>query len=198
MTRPSEIELVSKALRLEHAPVVDHLEVIIHEFNSWSVVDIVENQKGGILTYDITALPGTFQEIKYDLQAFLKTPDIWVSILQRYKVQFDRIFRPAKIESSMSLVGHWEFSAFNNALGSVSEDMNEITNYTTSAIKAANFVTYFLQPPFLSSHNCIFQVSVPLYVVVITNNPIRMQGQIVGFPHLSKRPTPTCLLKDCA
>ena len=91
------------------------------------------------------------------------------------KTQFDRVFMTVKTRHS-TLVHIWEFAVFYYILWGFNNDVLRIAGDSSSSIKASNFTTHFIQPPFFSgniSHNLQYQQYVlpHIFFFITTNIP---------------------------
>jgi hypothetical protein len=74
---------------------------------------------------------------------------------RHYNTHFDDIF--VATANPPSNVTNREFATFFNVLRCFGEDSDRIKSDSSSALKASNFIVYFILPPFFSSYNAHFE-----------------------------------------
>jgi hypothetical protein len=73
----------------------------------------------------------------------------------RYNTHFSDIF--TLNQDAPGNVTNREFATFFNVLRCFDEDSDRIKSDTSSALKASNFIVYFILPPFFSCHSTHFE-----------------------------------------
>ncbi|KAI5987634.1 hypothetical protein EDD15DRAFT_1473424 [Pisolithus albus] len=165
MLTEDESSKAIEALKRDHSKIFSCLQLTVGISLKWTKGDVESNLAGGRYTeHDEATVP----EIR-EIRGLLGSRRIYDDIgrMTRQQVRdlkiarevderlFERIFTAlsGNGDGVVMVRNTREFSTFYHVLRCYHEDATKIRDQKSSAVRAANFATYFIQPPFLSPGN---------------------------------------------
>ncbi|OJA12194.1 hypothetical protein AZE42_03936 [Rhizopogon vesiculosus] len=151
-------------LEANHGDIFSCLQITVSNLQRWTMQDVENNLEGGRLWPPGDAgRPAAIVAIEESL-ARRRTFTVMDSQAQQnkdyqhareYKTHFRDIYQET-LNSPGDVINR-EFASFFHVLRCFDEDSYRIESEGSSALKASNFVVYFISPPFFASYNEHFE-----------------------------------------
>ncbi|KAG1734454.1 uncharacterized protein EDB91DRAFT_1250976 [Suillus paluster] len=182
--RADPAETVIRDLKANYADIFSHLQITLSSLQNWIMADVRNNLAGGgwwhpnnVHGDEFPVAISGIEEALAQSHTYNVSTSIAVSIALpqffpkvpaareirdyrnalSYTTQFNKIFTLAANQSGED--SHQEFATFFNVLRCFGEDSDCIESDGSSALKASNFIVYFISPPFFARRSPHFEFS---------------------------------------
>ncbi|KAG1728288.1 uncharacterized protein EDB91DRAFT_1228495 [Suillus paluster] len=165
--RADPAETVIRDLKANYADIFSRLQITLSSLQNWTMADVRNNLAGGgwwrpddvrgdEFPVAISGIEEALAQSRtYNVPAAREIRDYRNAL--SYTTQFNKIFTLAANQSGED--SHREFATFFNVLRCFGEDSDRIESDGSSALKASNFIVYFISPPFFARRSPHFEFS---------------------------------------